>query len=88
MKNKNLQIFIFILTLNALKANVFSNIKNNLKRSLWDSSMEYIPHNSDETLSLKHCAKSSYKYFSFITTGAPVTFDNYVNEGNVVRIIF
>ena len=88
MKKNILLIFIFILNLNILKANLFSNMKNNTTRMLWESKMEYHSKDPKETLSLKHCAKSSYKYFSFITTGANVTFNNFVNKDNAVSIIF
>ena len=42
--------------------------------------------NEDDVSSLEHCSYSSYKYFSFIQTGAPVTFTHSINEGNVVSI--
>ena len=48
--------------------------------------MVYEVNNPEEEDSLKHCASSSYKYFSFIQTGAPVTFDHTINQDNVVRI--
>ena len=47
--------------------------------------MEYEKRdNGDDNNSLKRCTKSSFKYFSFILSGAPVTFDHSVNVGNVV----
>ena len=49
--------------------------------------MEYEKRNAEEdNKSLKNCAKSSYKYFSFILSGAPVDFQHYINSGNAVRI--
>ena len=60
-----------------------SNLKN--LRNLWVDPMEYEKrNNADDNNSLKHCTKSSFKYFSFILSGAPVTFDHSVNIGNVV----
>ena len=47
--------------------------------------MEYKERNSDELDSLIHCSKSNYKYFSFILNGAPVTFEHFVGQDNVVR---
>ena len=31
---------------------------------------------SDEETSLNHCAKSSYKYFSYVMTGAPLAYSH------------
>ena len=57
-------------------------------RSLWEERMEYEERaNEDDNLSLEHCAKSDYKYFSFIQSGAPVIFNHYINVGNAVSII-
>ena len=54
-------------------------------RNLWEEAMEYKERNSDELDSLIHCSKSNYKYFSFILNGAPVTFEHFVGQDNVVR---
>ena len=48
--------------------------------------MEYNIRNDAEKKSLTHCGSSSYKYFSFIQTGAPVTFNHTINMDNAVSI--
>ena len=50
--------------------------------------MEYDPkkrNSSEDIESLETCASSNYKYFSFILSGAPVSFDHFINEDNAVR---
>ena len=46
-----------------------------------------IPSNraEDDENSLKRCSKSSYKYFSYVLTGAPVTFEHTLNDVGSVR---
>lgn len=57
----------------------------NLLRNLWENNIEYTKRtNEDDNYSLKHCSRSSAKYFSYILSGAPFFFEHYINEGNAV----
>ena len=40
---------------------------------------------NDEEISLKHCAKSDYKYFSHILTGSEKSFNHYISTSGSVR---
>ena len=84
---RNLYI-ILILLLFIQSKSILKNKKHsysNIIRNLWEEDMEYTNRNiSSETDSLKICAKSNYKYFSFILNGAPVNFEHYVNQENAV----
>ena len=78
---------LFIFLVFNIKSYLNQDNKSNLKkiRNLWVDPMEYEKRdNGDDNNSLKRCTKSSFKYFSFILSGAPVTFDHSVNVGNVV----
>ena len=63
------------------------SLLNNI-RNLWEEDMEYTKEdlNDKELDSLNHCSKSNYKYFSFILTGAPVTFDHFISKDFAVSI--
>ena len=87
---KYMKIILFIEILCSMNNNIDSKLKhdyyiNNI-RSLWEEDMEYKINNENEAESLWHCAKSDYKYFSFILSGAPVTFDHFVSKDNAVSI--
>jgi len=91
----NKQILLFLSLLISITSKSLFNNQNNsyqkIFRSLWEEDMENDStgrNDSDDISSLKHCSYSSYKYFSFIQTGAPVTFTHSINEGNVVSIIY
>ena len=90
----NKQILLFLSLLNSIISKSLFNNQNNayqkIIRSLWEEDMEYdtTGRNDSDIISLKHCSYSSYKYFSFIQTGAPVTYNHSINEGNVVSIIY
>jgi hypothetical protein len=78
---------LFIFLVFNIKSYLNQDNNSNLKkiRNLWVDPMEYEKRdNGDDNNSLKRCTKSSFKYFSFILSGAPVTFDHSVNVGNVV----
>ena len=78
---------LFVFLVFNIKSYLNQDNKSNLKkiRNLWVDPMEYEKRdNGDDNNSLKRCTKSSFKYFSFILSGAPVTFDHSVNVGNVV----
>ena len=81
---------LFFLLINMIYTNLVSNkspkTNLNILRKLWEEDME-IPSGraKEEESSLNHCAKSSYKYFSFILSGAPVTFSHTLYEGGSVR---
>ena len=93
--NKLLIIFLLFALLNINKLKIFFDSKkesyfNNL-RNLWEEDMEYDAkkrESSEDVESLEVCASSNYKYFSFILSGAPVSFDHFVNEDNAVRHYF
>jgi hypothetical protein len=90
--NKQL-LLSFSLLITITSKSLFNNQNNSYQkiiRTLWEEDMEYDStgrDDNDDIRSLKHCSYSSYKYFSFIQTGAPVTFNHSINEGNVVSII-
>jgi hypothetical protein len=88
MKANKLFYFLFFLYLINGKPISESNSKDyKYLRSLWEERMEYEKRNNeDDNLSLEVCANSNYKYFSFILSGAPVTFDHFINIGNAVSI--
>ena len=87
-----MQLLLSLSFLISVTSKSLFNNQNNLYqkkiRSLWEEDMEYdsTGRNGDDISSLEHCSYSSYKYFSFIQTGAPVTFTHSINEGNVVSI--
>ena len=88
--NKQLLLSLSLL-ISINSKSLFNNQNNSYQkkiRSLWEEDMEYdsTGRNDDDISSLEHCSYSSYKYFSFIQTGAPVTFTHSINEGNVVSI--
>ena len=88
--NKQLLLSLSLL-ISITSKSLFNNQNNSYQkkiRSLWEEDMEYdsTGRNDDDNSSLEHCSYSSYKYFSFIQTGAPVTFTHSINEGNVVSI--
>ena len=88
--NKQLLLSLSLL-ISINSKSLFNNQNNSYRkiiRSLWEEDMEYdsTGRNGDDISSLEHCSYSSYKYFSFIQTGAPVTFTHSINEGNVVSI--
>ena len=88
MKKYKLFIFIIILVLSNSKKFFGKKEDSYMKilRNLWESDMEYNSNSDEDTDSLEVCAKSSYKYFAYIMTGAPVTFEHSINMGNAVRI--
>lgn len=84
-------IFLFLIfnLINNKKSYLKQDNNSNLKniRNLWSDPMEYEKRtNEGDNQSLKDCTKSSYKYFSFILSGEPVTFDHTVNTGNAVSL--
>ena len=78
---KKFIFFLILLLVNIIKSKTISNNDKkshyNLLRKLWEEDMD-IPAGrpSDEETSLNHCAKSSYKYFSYIMTGAPLAYSH------------
>jgi len=80
--------FIFIIIINLINFKAIINLKNNsyskFLRRLWEEGMEYEIQDENESESLIHCEKSNYKYFSFILTGATVTFEHFVSKDNAV----
>ena len=89
MAKFNLLILFFLLTNSILSNKLSEKSKNtyfNILRNLWEEDME-IPSNraEDDENSLKRCSKSSYKYFSYVLTGAPVSFDHTLNDVGSVR---
>ena len=88
MEKSNL-LLLFLL-LNVINSNLVSNKSQktnlNILRKLWEEDMEMPSGRSEEEeKSLEHCAKSSYKYFSYVLTGAPVSFEHTLSEGGTVR---
>ena len=83
------KLILFLLFFNFINSSeIFSeNSYLNIIRNLWENNIEYKTRSDDDdNYSLKHCQKSSAKYFSYIISGAPVSFDHYINEGNAVSI--
>ena len=88
MKKYKLFLFITILVLSNSKKFLDKEEDSYMKilRNLWESDMEYNSNYNEDINSLEVCSKSSYKYFAYIMTGAPVTFEHSINMGNAVRI--
>ena len=83
MKATLLLYFLFYLITSHPNANTKSH--SNLLRHLWDESMN-IPtgRSKEEESSLKRCSRSNYKYFSYVLSGSPVSFDHTTyTEGSV-----
>lgn len=78
---KKLTLLLILLFVNIINTKSTSNndkkSRHNLLRNLWDEDMN-IPdgRSSEEDTSLKHCAKSDYKYFSYIISGAPLSYSH------------
>ena len=78
---KRFTLLLILLLINIINTKSISNndkkSHHNLLRNLWEEDMN-IPANrsSEEKTSLNHCAKSNYKYFSYILSGAPVIFSH------------
>lgn len=78
---KKFMFLLILLFVNLIKSKTISNNDKkshyNLLRNLWEEGMN-IPADrpSEEETSLNHCAKSSYKYFSYIMTGAPLAYSH------------
>jgi len=88
---KIIYLFLVLNFLNIINTKPNLNTNNNFiykyLRDLWEENMKYSDdRNEAEIRSLKHCASSSYKYFSFIQSGAPVTFDHNISRNNTVSI--
>ena len=83
----NKLIFLLILLfLNLIKSKTVTNAtkksSNNSLRKLWDENMPSLPNRpSEEDDSLNHCGKSSYKYFSYIITGAKLEYNHSISNG-------
>ena len=88
MKKYKLFNFIIILVLSNSKKFFGKEEDSYMKilRNLWESDMEYYSYYDEDIDSLEVCAKSSYKYFAYVMTGAPVTFEHSINMDNAVRI--
>ena len=90
---KYMKIILIIRFLFFINNRIDSKLKHNSLinniRSLWEEDMEIIANDVEEGEydSISHCSKSNYKYFSFILTGAPVTFDHFISKDNAVSII-
>ena len=83
-------LLLLLLFINSINSIIHSEKSKktyyNILRNLWEEDME-IPSNraEDDENSLKRCSKSSYKYFSYVLTGAPVTFEHTLNDVGSVR---
>lgn len=89
MKTKKINLFIILFTF-IINFPIFDSKDDyykNKHRYLWEEDMKYGDYYPEEKNSLEHCAKSNYKYFSYILTGAPVTFDHFVSKDNAVSKI-
>lgn len=87
MKFYRISFFLLIISLISVKSFLNTNYNSFLSviRNLWEQNIEYKKRSdSDDNNSLKHCSKSSPKYFSFVLSGEPVTFDHFINSGNAV----
>ena len=78
----------FVLLLFLTFINSKQSEYNQILRNLWEEDMEYetAGRDDDDIDSLEYCAHSDYKYFSFIQSGNPATFDHYFNDYYSVSI--
>ena len=88
---KKMEMLLIFLLFNLTTINSFLNKNKNYYKStlrkLWEEDM-VLPTSrsySNEDDSLDHCSKSNYKYFSYIITGAKVTFSHTVSKDAAVR---
>ena len=79
---KSNMLLLFLLFINFINSNdLFGSDYYAKLRNLWDNDLEYESRYSNESKSLSYCANSSPKYFAYILTGYPYTFDSYIDEG-------
>ena len=76
-----LKLLLILLFVNITNTKLISNndkkYRHNLLRKLWDEDMpEPKDRSQEEETSLDHCAKSDYKYFSYILSGAPLNYSH------------
>ena len=74
-------LLILLLLINFINTKSTSNNEkkshHNLLRNLWEEDMNYPKNRAPEDeASLNRCGKSSYKYFSYIVTGANMTYSH------------
>lgn len=87
---KKLHILLFLFLLKLINANSFLNPNkgsyHKALRKLWEEDMVIPPGrgNGEEADSLELCASSNYKYFSFVLSGANVTFGHVVSRDAAV----
>ena len=88
---KKLQILLVLFLLKLINTNSFLNSNKDsyhkALRKLWEEDMVLPPRSflEDEEDSLELCASSNYKYFSFVLSGANVTFGHVVSRDAAVR---
>ena len=78
---KKIALLLILLFVNITNTKLISNkdkkYHHNLLRNLWDDDMpEPKDRFPEEDTSLDHCAKSDYKYFSYILSGAPLNYSH------------
>jgi hypothetical protein len=78
---KKIALLLILLFVNITNTKLISNndkkYRHNLLRKLWDEDMpEPKDRDKEEETSLAHCAKSDYKYFSYILSGAPLNYSH------------
>ena len=78
---KKIALLLILLFVNITNTKLISNkdkkYRQNLLRKLWDEDMpEPKDRSQEEETSLAHCAKSDYKYFSYILSGAPLNYSH------------
>ena len=78
---KKIALFLIFLFINITNTKSISNndkkYYHNLLRNLWDDDMpEPKDRSQEEETSLDHCAKSDYKYFYYILSGAPLNYSH------------
>jgi hypothetical protein len=83
-------LLLLLLFINSINSIIHSEKSKktyyNILRNLWEEDMEIPsgrPENDED--SLERCSKSSYKYFSYVLTGVPVSFDHTLNDVGSVR---
>ena len=84
------KLLLYLLLLNIINSNFLSNNykekHSSLLRALWEEDMEIPSGKSDEEeSSLKRCAKSSYKYFTHVLSGTPVSFEHSITDSGYLR---
>lgn len=84
---KKIIFFYLLFFLRNINGKWSINHEKNL-RNLWEENMNYdsSDRNNNELDSIEHCAKSDFKYFSYVVSGQEVIFGKSINNENAVSL--